>query len=96
VKLEAFFALYAEDLERRAADALHACWTLWNTEISQNNASNTAWIGEFQASFHAAWADVQRHAPTLHAHARAWRDRLQLQDDLASQLVTFCQKTIKI
>ena len=86
VKLRAFLAKYAGSLEPHAASALAALWEGWN---------GMAEPGEMDGRIDAAWSAFAARREALSAHARAWSARLQLQRDLARQLVDFVEKVLK-
>ncbi len=81
-KLDAFLDLYCEKLENAAAAALRELWRAWN-------AGEGAAIGP-------AWTGFLAHLPTIRNHAVQWAQKLREMPDLASQMVTFYQKTVKI
>jgi uncharacterized repeat protein (TIGR03837 family) len=82
VKLNAFLDRYVVGLDASAANALRELWMCWNAASSKD--------------FQAAWAEIQPHFSSLQAHAIAWQHALLRETDLATRLVTFCEKTIKI
>ena len=82
VKLNAFLALYCEELEHEAAAALRELWRAWNAEDSIHIA--------------AAWRQFMAHLPAMRAHAKAWSRKLAEMPDLAANLLSFYQKTTKI
>jgi uncharacterized repeat protein (TIGR03837 family) len=81
-KLNAFLDRYCAGLEANAADALRTLWRAWNAEAASE-------IGP-------AWATFVKHRETLAEHAETWAKQLANMPDLATNLVTFAQKTIKI
>ena len=82
VKLNAFLALYCEEIEHEAAAALRELWRAWNAEDSIHIA--------------AAWRQFMAHLPAMRAHAKAWSRKLAEMPDLAANLLSFYQKTTKI
>jgi uncharacterized repeat protein (TIGR03837 family) len=82
VKLNAFLDLYCVGLDANAAAALREMWRAWN-------AADSPAIGP-------AWVAFVNHRQTLGAHALSWAKRQQERLDLASNLVTFVEKTAKI
>ncbi len=82
LKLNAFLDLYCADLESAAGAALRELWRAWN-------AADSAHIGQ-------AWDQFLRHRQRLSEHAQHWAQQLRQRPDLASQLVTFVEKTAKI
>ncbi len=74
-KLEAFLALYTEDLTPQAEQALRGFWTAWNA-------------GEGAGE---AWGALLGEAPELLANAERWADRQVANGDLAGKLVSFHQ-----
>ncbi len=82
VKLNAFLAIYCDGLESEPEAALRELWRAWNVEDSAN-------IG-------AAWRRFMAHLPALQDHATAWSKKLAEMPDLAANLLSFYQKTIKI
>lgn len=81
-KLDAFLGLYTEGLERDPSSALRQFWRAWNAEDA--------------ASIGAAWMAFAQYLPELRAHAIAWSKKLAQMPDLAANLLSFYQKTIKI
>lgn len=81
-KLNAFLGRYCAGLDANAATALRTLWRTWNAE-------NAAEIGP-------AWLAFVKHRQTLAEHAEKWSKQLAKAPDLAAQLVTFVEKTIKI
>lgn len=81
-KLNAFLDRYCAGLDPVAARSLRSLWQAWNAE-------NAAEIGP-------AWITFVKHRQTLAEHAEKWSKRLAKTPDLAAQLVTFVEKTIKI
>jgi uncharacterized repeat protein (TIGR03837 family) len=82
LKLNAFLDLYCVGLEADAAAALREMWRTWN-------AADSPAIGP-------AWVVFVNHRKTLAAHALSWAKRQRERLDLASNLVTFVEKTAKI
>lgn len=82
VKLDAFLALYCDQLGAEAASAVRELWRTWNAEDDAN-------VG-------AAWRVFIAHLPELDTHARTWAAKLAQMPDLAANLLSFYQKTIKI
>ena len=86
VKLSAFLARYSEGLDADSADALKGLWDAWNAGGE---------VPDTPVDLGAAWeAFVARREP-LGAHARAWSRRLQMQPELAAELVKFASKLLK-
>jgi uncharacterized repeat protein (TIGR03837 family) len=81
-KLDAFLDRYCAGLAADAAYALRALWRAWNTQ-------DPVEIGP-------AWVAFVKHRETLAKHAETWAKQLANMPDLATNLVTFAQKTIKI
>lgn len=73
-KIEAFMRRYLQGLDPACAQPLQRLWTAWNA----GDAHTLDWPAA--AACHAG----------LHAHARAWAQRLAGQEDLATRLVRFC------
>lgn len=82
VKLNAFLAIYCDGLANEPEAALRELWRAWNAEDNAN-------IG-------AAWRHFMAHLPVLQSHATAWSKKLADMPDLAANLLSFYQKTIKI
>lgn len=82
VKLSAFLAIYCDGLANEAETALRELWRAWNAEDSAN--------------IDAAWRRFMEHLPALQVHATAWSKKLAEMPDLAANLLSFYQKTIKI
>ena len=82
IKLNAFLAIYCGGLATEPEAALRELWRAWNAEDSAN-------IG-------AAWRRFMEHLPALQGHATAWSKKLAEMPDLAANLLSFYQKTIKI
>lgn len=82
VKLNAFLDLYCEGLQLAPALALRELWRAWN-------AADSAAIGP-------AWMAFVNHRQALTAHAENWAAKLRERLDLASNLMTFIEKTAKI
>ena len=81
-KLNAFLDRYCADLNSAAAAAVRELWRTWNSEDA--------------VAIAPAWREFMRHCTVLNSHARAWADQLAAQPDLATNLVTFMQKSAKI
>ena len=81
-KLNAFLDRYCADLNITAAAAVRELWRTWNSEDA--------------VAIAPAWREFMRHCTVLNLHARAWADQLAAQPDLATNLVTFVQKSAKI
>ena len=77
-KLDAFLDLYCASLTPPAASACRGLWQAWN------HGSGVA----------AAWPAYWRQRTELAAHACRWAEKLAEMEDLASKLVTFCEKLI--
>jgi uncharacterized repeat protein (TIGR03837 family) len=82
VKLDAFLALYCDQMGGEAASAVRELWRAWNAEDDAN-------VG-------AAWRGFIAHLPELETHAGTWASKLAQMPDLAANLLSFYQKTIKI
>jgi uncharacterized repeat protein (TIGR03837 family) len=82
VKLNAFLDRYVVGLDAPIAKALRDVWMAWN--------------GKLGADFQASWETLLPQLPALQKHALAWQHHLLKLPDLASKLVTFCEKAIKI
>lgn len=81
-KLNAFLDRYCIGLQIGAAAAVRELWRAWNVEDS--------------LAISPAWLEFMRHRTVLNSHARAWADHLAEQPDLATNLVTFVEKSAKI
>jgi uncharacterized repeat protein (TIGR03837 family) len=81
-KLDAFMERYCIGLEPGAAQALRALTRAWNAQDA--------------ASIPGAWRDFHGHLDTLLLHAKQWAENLAKRPDLATNLVTFYEKVIKI
>ena len=79
-KLEAFLALYCQDLTPTALRACSELWLSWN----RGNGAEVA----------AAWPDFWQVQPELKAHAANWSKHLCEQADLARQLVLFSENLL--
>jgi len=87
VKLSAFLNRYNQGLDPSAAVAVTTLWDAWN---------GGGEVPDVATDLAAAWqAFVDRRQP-LSAHARAWSRSLQLQPELASELVRFAAQLVKI
>jgi len=75
VKLEAFLALYLQNMPADSAKALADFWRNWNN-------------GEPLA---ASWQRLLAHWPALQHHAEYWAARQAQREDLAAKLVQFCR-----
>ncbi len=84
-KLNAFLDLYCENLDAGAAEALRELWRAWN-----------AGEGADYTNIGPAWAAFREQLPALQGHAEKWAQKLREMPDLAFNLVTFYQKTVKI
>ncbi len=82
IKLDAFLQRYCEGMPNACAAAVHELWMAWN--------------GAPGKDFQALWRAFLQYLPALQQHAVIWRNLLYAQPDLASNLMTFCQKVIKI
>lgn len=81
-KLNAFLDHYCQGLTPDAARVLRSLWTAWN--------------GEDGVAMGPVWREFAGHLPQYRRHARAWADQLLKMPDLATKLVTFYQKTVKM
>ena len=81
-KLNAFLNIYCADLAAPAAAALRELTRAWNLQDSAGMAP--------------AWNGFMGQIDILQAHARSWAQNLAKSPDLATNLVTFYQKTAKI
>jgi len=81
VKLEAFLAVYGEQLPATAARALESFWRAWNGAPDGGPEGESGWK--------ARWEAFSRERPAFEAHARSWAKRLGRGPDLAAQLVEF-------
>jgi len=89
VKLAAFLARYAEDLDRAQAAAVTALWEAWNRRDDEAaEASAPQPLTE-------AWAAFAARRDALQRHARRWADRLAGQRNLAETLVDFADNVLK-
>ncbi|MES2564018.1 MAG: elongation factor P maturation arginine rhamnosyltransferase EarP [Pseudomonadota bacterium] len=82
-KLEAFLALYTQDLTAPAAQALMQLTHFWNG------------IDARGGGLHEAWGAFMQERHTLQAHAKAWCSRIAEMNDLAEQLARFSQDKLK-
>ncbi|HZX30510.1 MAG TPA: elongation factor P maturation arginine rhamnosyltransferase EarP [Rhodocyclaceae bacterium] len=73
-KLDAFLARYAASLPAAAANAVTGVFHAWN---------NGTGLG-------TAWHAFMAQRPTLERHSRHWAEALAQQNDLAANLVKFC------
>lgn len=78
-KLDAFLDLYCADLPGDLAQQTRMFWHAWNLE----------------SDLTALWPSMRAALPELAAHARAWDTQLEKQNDLATNLLTFCRKWLK-
>ena len=81
-KLEAFLDRYCDGLGAGAASALRALWHAWNAPDADAIAP--------------AWNAFSAELPAIKTHARRWAQHLRNQPDLASNILSFFQKTYKI
>ncbi len=81
-KLNAFLDIYCAGLVAPAAAALRELTRAWNAQDS--------------AAMVVAWNGFMAQIDILQAHARSWAQNLAKSPDLATNLVTFYQKTAKI
>jgi uncharacterized repeat protein (TIGR03837 family) len=81
-KLNAFLDRYCTGLTSHAEAAVREMWRAWNAEDAIAIAS--------------AWRDFLAYRDDLEMHARNWADQLAKQVDLATNLVTFVEKSAKI
>ena len=87
VKLSAFLNRHHQGLDPSAAVAMTTLWEAWN---------GAGEVPDVATDLGAAWqAFVDRRQP-LSAHARAWSRSLQLQPELASELVRFAAQIARI
>ena len=82
VKLNAFLDLYCEGLSEAANTALRELWRAWNAAD--------------HAAIEIAWAVFYSQLGELRHHAKSWSIRQSKLPDLASNLLSFYQKTTKI
>ncbi len=82
IKLNAFLDRYCVGVEAPVAAALRELWRAWNANDG--------------AAIAAAWGEFLHHRDALTVHAKRWADQLAQTPDLATQLVTFFEKTYKI
>ena len=81
-KLDAFLDRYCDDLPPPAANAMRALWRAWNAADANAIAP--------------AWRAFSAQLPGLKKHAQQWAKHLRNQPDLASNVLSFFQKTYKI
>jgi uncharacterized repeat protein (TIGR03837 family) len=81
-KLTAFLDRYCMGLESAIETAVREMWRAWNAEDT--------------AAIAAAWNSFIAHRAQLEVHARNWANELAKQTDLATNLVTFVEKSAKI
>jgi len=86
VKLDAFLAVYGEDLPVTATRALRALWRGWNSLPKGDSGSEAGWK--------TTWEAFRHERPAFEAHARAWAERLAAEPDLAAQLVEFVSQRL--
>ena len=77
-KLEAFLDLFCAGLDTETAAAYRSFTHAWN----RGNGLS------------AAWPRIEPHLDSLQRYARAWADGLSKQDDLATNLMLFCQEKL--
>lgn len=81
-KLTAFLNRYCVGLSNHAEASVRELWRAWNAEDVGAIAS--------------AWNSFFAHRAQLEVHARKWANEMAKQDDLATNLVTFVEKSAKI
>lgn len=81
-KLTAFLDRYCVGLSSDCEAAVRELWRAWNAED----------VGAIQS----AWGGFLAHRTALDAHAWDWAEQLAKQTDLATNLVTFVEKSAKI
>jgi uncharacterized repeat protein (TIGR03837 family) len=86
VKLSAFLARYSQGLDDTSARALKGLWDAWNAGGE---------VPDTPVDIGAAWEAFIARREALGAHARAWSERLQMQPELAAELVKFASKLLK-
>ncbi|MBI5923613.1 MAG: elongation factor P maturation arginine rhamnosyltransferase EarP [Betaproteobacteria bacterium] len=79
-KLEAFLALYCTRLEEPAKTACRQFWLAWN--------------GFGQTGADQSWTAYWQQRGTLATHASQWAAHLSEAEDMASQLVRFCENLL--
>jgi uncharacterized repeat protein (TIGR03837 family) len=82
VKLDAFLDCYCAKLSAPAASALRQLTQAWNDQDGP--------------AMDFAWTTFTGHLEELRAHALEWSKSLAEMPDLATRLVTFCEKTARI
>jgi uncharacterized repeat protein (TIGR03837 family) len=80
VKLDAFLERYCATLSTTLAAPHAAFWRAWNNGDT--------------SSMSAHWHACQNALPQLKNHAKTWSQQLASQEDLATQLQSFCQKLL--
>jgi uncharacterized repeat protein (TIGR03837 family) len=78
-KLDALLALYCADMDAPLAELTRAFWHAWNR----------------QSEMRLLWPQWLAALPALKAHACIWDTQLSEQNDLATNLLTFCRKWLK-
>jgi uncharacterized repeat protein (TIGR03837 family) len=86
VKLSAFLRRYTAGLDPAAAAAVTALWEAWN---------GGAEVPDVALELDGAWQTFAARRERLSAHARTWSRTLQLQPDLAGELVRFAANLLK-
>ncbi len=85
-KLKAFLEHYTASLDEAPARALYDFWEMWNAEYATNSPE--------KEKVRARWQAFSDHLPRIRAHTEDWCTRLSRQEDLATQLIRFCEKQI--
>jgi uncharacterized repeat protein (TIGR03837 family) len=78
-KLDALLALYCADMDAPLAELTRTFWQAWNR----------------QSEMGLLWPQWRAALPALRAHACNWDTQLSEQNDLATNLLTFCRKWLK-
>ena len=86
VKLSAFLARYNAGLDPAAAAAVTTLWEAWN---------GGGEVPDVSMDLEAAWRAFVDRRDVLAGHARAWSHRLQVQPELAAELVKFATSLVK-
>ena len=78
-KLEAFLDKYCTGLDEQTAHSVRSLHRAWNQGHLKKEA----------------WEEWLKRLPSIGQHAQSWANQLALQDDLCTQLISFCLSKIK-
>lgn len=87
-KLLAFFGLYKQGLNPKAADALLSLWWIWNN-LDDANTNRPIDLMHAPASLAEAWDAVQAASREFRVHALRWKSRLLNGPELVSEILTW-------